>query len=136
MSDKNTISVLLVQPDKYPKMVEIEDSLEAMQTVVGGDIEEYMPFEDEVALICNEEGKISGLPLNRAIYDEDHRIVEVIAGTFFIANAPFTSDSFESLPKDLAEKYKEKFKYPERFFHTDDGVKAVPFKPISKDIER
>lgn len=136
MSDKNTISVLLVQPDKYPKIVEIEDSLEAMQTVVGGDIEEYMPFEDEVALICNEEGKISGLPLNRAIYDEDHRIVEVITGTFFIANAPFTSDSFESLPKDLAEKYKEKFKYPERFFRTDDGVKAVPFKPISKDIER
>lgn len=136
MSDKNTISVLLVQPDKYPKIVEIEDSLEAMQTVVGGDIEEYMPFEDEVALICNEEGKMSGLSLNRAIYDEDHRIVEVIAGTFFIANAPFTSDSFESLPKDLAEKYKEKFKYPERFFRTDDGVKAVPFKPISKDIER
>src|SRR5699024_6863922 len=45
--------------------------LEAMQELVGGDIEEYMPFEDEVAIICNEEGKIIGLPLNRAIYSEE-----------------------------------------------------------------
>ena len=41
------ISVLLVEPNKYPKMIEIDDTLEAMQAVVGGDIEEYMPFEDE-----------------------------------------------------------------------------------------
>ena len=47
------ISVLLVEPNKYPKMIEIDDTLEAMQAVVGGDIEEYMPFEDEVAIICN-----------------------------------------------------------------------------------
>ena len=47
------ISVLLVEPNKYPKMIEIDDTLEAMQEVVGGYIEEYMPFEDEVAIICN-----------------------------------------------------------------------------------
>jgi len=51
------ISILLVEPNKYPKMIEIDDTLEAMQTVVGGDIEEYMPFEDEVAIICNEGGQ-------------------------------------------------------------------------------
>lgn len=54
------ITVLLVEPGKYPKPIEIEDTLEAMQEVVGGDIEEYMPFEDEVAIICNEEGKMNG----------------------------------------------------------------------------
>ena len=62
------ISVLLVEPNKYPKMIEIDDTLEAMQEVVGGDIEEYMPFEDEVAIICNEEGKVNGLTPNRAVY--------------------------------------------------------------------
>jgi hypothetical protein len=36
------ISVLLVEPGKYPRIIEIEDSLEAMQRVVGGDIEEFM----------------------------------------------------------------------------------------------
>ena len=49
------IKVLLVEPEKYPKEIEIDDSLEAMQEVVGGDIEEYMPFDDDVAIICNEE---------------------------------------------------------------------------------
>lgn len=68
------ISVLLVEPNKYPKMIEIDDTLEAMQTVVGGDIEEYMPFEDEVAIICNEEGKVNGLPPNRAVYGEPQAV--------------------------------------------------------------
>lgn len=131
-----TISVLLVQPNKYPKMIEIEDSLEAMQSVVGGDIEEYMPFEDEVAVICNEEGKINGLPLNRAIYAEDKEMIDIIAGDFFIAYAPVSSEKFLSLPDDMAKKYSEKFHSPERFYKGADGIKAVPFTPISKDKER
>jgi hypothetical protein len=61
------ISVILVEPGRYPKLIEIEDTLEAMQSLVEGDIEEYMPFEDEVAIICNDEGKMNGLPLNRAV---------------------------------------------------------------------
>lgn len=68
------ISVLLVEPNKYPKMIEIDDTLEAMQVVVGGDIEEYMPFEDEVAIICNEEGKVNGLTPNRAVYGEPQAV--------------------------------------------------------------
>ena len=68
------ISVLLVEPNKYPKMIEIDDTLEAMQEVVGGDIEEYMPFEDEVAIICNEEGKVNGLTPNRAVYGEPQAV--------------------------------------------------------------
>ena len=136
MNDKNTISVLLIQPGKYPKMIDMEDSLEAMQAVVGGRIEEYMPFDDEVAIVCNEEGKLLGLPLNRAIYDDDHNMIEAISGTFFIANAPIEAESFQSLPKKLEEKYREKFKYPEQFFRTHDGIKAVPFKPVSEDMER
>lgn len=104
-----TISVLLVQPNKYPKMIEIEDTLEAMQAVVGGGIEEYMPFEDEVAIICNEEGKVNGLPLNRAIYDSDKQMIDIMAGDFFICHAPVSSEKFLSLPPDLAKKYSEKF---------------------------
>ena len=68
------ISVLLVEPDRYPRMIEIDDTLEAMQAVVGGDIEEYMPFEDEVAIVCHEEGKLIGLPPNRAVYAEPETV--------------------------------------------------------------
>ena len=68
------ISVLLIEPNQYPTMIEIEDSLEAMQELVGGCIEEYMPFDDEVAIVCNEEGKLTGETLNRAIYTEPETI--------------------------------------------------------------
>lgn len=231
-----TISVLLIQPGKYPKTVAIEDSLEAMQALVGGDIEEYMPFEDEVAIICNEEGKVNGLPLNRAVYAEEEvdmrygemaqkfretekngnhldgyivftedsftekyplesrtyvvssdnkayrpnmggysiyatsldgtdknvrleaymaaekggkdgwkiercymkerEMIEIMAGDFFICHAPISSEKFMSLPPDLTKKYSEKFRYPEKFVRTDDGIKAIPYKPAARDMER
>ena len=53
------------------------------------------PFEDPVGLIVNEEGKINGLPLNRALRDEDNEIYDVIAGSFLVTG--LTEDSFGSL---------------------------------------
>lgn len=130
------ISVLLIQPNKKPQLVEIGTSLENMQAVVGGDIEEYMPFDDEVAIICNEEGKVNGLPLNRAVYDEkSHEMIDILCGDFFIAYDPIESEKFLSLPKVMADKYAEKFKYPERFVKLNKEIKAVPIKP-NKDRER
>ena len=128
------ISVLLVEPGKYPRMIEMEDSLEAMQHAVGGDIEEFMPYADEVAIICNEEGKMNGLPPNRAIYfepegAESREMVDIIFGTFFICYAPAESEKFLSLPKELAQKYEAKFKLPERFFRQGDKIIAVPYEP-------
>lgn len=224
----------------YPKVIEIGDTLEAMQAIVEGDIEEYMPFADDVAIICNEEGKMNGMQLNRAIYsepenvemsyqqlkahlrqaekernhtagyvvftadsfdkpyteeertyvvgsnnkafiegmggysiyassldgsdknvrleaymadeyggkdgwkiekcyvkDESNReILDIIAGKFFIAYAPIESEKLLSMPKDLMKKYEDKFKYPEHFYQTDNGIVAKAYKPLSKDMER
>ena len=74
---------------------EIESSLEAMQRVVQGDIQAIYPFEEEVCMVCNEEGKIDGLPLNRALYDENHEIYDIIAGPAFICDC--SGESFGSL---------------------------------------
>ena len=68
------IEVLLVEPGQYARMTTIGSSLEDMQKVVGGYIQEAPFFRDPVTLVCNEEGKISGLPLNRAIRDDDGKI--------------------------------------------------------------
>ena len=135
------ISVLLVEPGKYPRMIEIEDSLEAMQRVVGGDIEEFMPYEDEIAIICNEEGKMNGMLPNRAIYSEPEgakrrEMVDIIFGQFFICYAPVESEKYLGLPKELAQKYAAQFKLPERFFKQGDNIIAVPYKPKSKEYER
>lgn len=238
---QDQIRVLLVQPGKYPKEVSIENTLEAMQAIVGGDIEEYMPFEDEVAIITNDESKLLGLPLNRAVYAEPetvemtyqemknlfrdteksgekhltgyivfsqdsfnkpyseesrtyvissdnktfncnmggysifgtsldgsdqgvrldhymsderggkdgwkiercymkevdkHEMIDILAGDFFIAYAPVDSEKFLSMPDDLMKKYHDKFKYPERFVRTSDGINAIPFKPDRADKDR
>lgn len=131
------IKVILVQEGKPAKSVSIENKLEAMQELVGGQIEEYMPFADDIAIICNEEGKMCGLPLNRAIYAEDtNEMIEIIAGDFFIAYAPIDSEKFESLPKELEEKYLKKFKKPEKFVKLNNEIKAIPYTPKSKDLER
>lgn len=134
--ENQLLSVIYFEPGKYPKVIEIPDSLEAMQELVGGPIEEYMPFDDEVAIICNEEGKMVGDELNRAIYADDGQILDIIAGKFFMCYAPIESENFLSLPKDLQQKYEKQFKYPERFYRTEDGIIAKPFKPLSKEQER
>ena len=65
------MKILLVEPGKVPRPAEIAPSLEAMQKVVGGSIEAVYPFDEPVALICNEEGKLLGLPLNRSLRHPD-----------------------------------------------------------------
>ena len=119
----------MVEPGKEARVMTINDSLAAMQEAVGGLIEEYMPFEDEVALICNDEGKMLGMPPSRAIRDEDGQVIDIIAGPFFIAYAPVESEKFLSMPKELEEKYTEKFRQPEQFFRTTAGIKAVKYEP-------
>ena len=67
----STIAVLIVEPGKEPYVKEIDSGLESLQHEVGGYIEAIYPYEDPAALVCNEEGKLEGLPLNRALRDED-----------------------------------------------------------------
>lgn len=121
---------------KPPRMLELDDNLTAMQNAVGGLIEEYMPFDDEVALICNEEGKMNGMDLNRAIRNDDGQIMDVIAGPFFIAYAPIESETFLSMPDDLSEKYMHKFRNPEQFFMTNRGIESVPIVMEKSALER
>ena len=125
----DTINVIYVEPGKTARTIEMKDELSEMQKLVGGLIEEYMPFEDDVAIICNDEGKMNGMPLNRAIYLEDGQMADIIAGPFFIAYAPVESEKFLSMPKALEEKYTAKFRQPEQFFRTPAGIKAVKYEP-------
>ena len=65
------IKVVLLEPGKVARMAEIDGSLKGLQRIVGGMIEAYYPFEEEVCIVCNEEGKVNGMQLNRAIREED-----------------------------------------------------------------
>lgn len=70
-----TIDVVLVEPGKLAQSAKIPATLEGMQAVVQGSIEAIYPYEDRVCIVCNEEGKLEGMPLNRAVYTyEDHQV--------------------------------------------------------------
>ena len=103
-----------------------------MQQTVGDDIEAYYPFDAQVCIVCNEEGKINGLPLNRAIRDVDTGdIADIIAGTFFICDC--SGESFGCLSTEQQKRYLEKYRLPERFFRSRDGIESVPYKPQSRE---
>ena len=70
---ENRIQVLKVAPFTAPEVCVLENHLRALQEAVsiGADdvgLIEVIGFEDERAcIVCNEEGKLIGLPLNRWI---------------------------------------------------------------------
>lgn len=133
---KNTIDVIVIAPEKEPEKMKIPDELESMQSIVGGYIEEVFPFEDEVAVVCNEEGKLNDLPLNRALVSNETGVVmDIVAGTFFLAYAPVEEDSYKDMPPDLTAKYMELFAKPERFYRTPQGIVIEKYdpKPMAKD---
>ena len=136
LEERDKIRVIVCRTDERAEVVEIDDKLEAMQDVVGGLIQEYMPWEDEVALIVNEEGKVSGLPLNRGIRNQDGRVQDVIAGDFFICYAPIESERFLSMPQDLEKKYLEMFDLPEMFMLGDGEIMAVKYEPGGTNNQR
>lgn len=103
------MKVIIVKPFTNPYVATIKGDLESMQKIVGGYIQAIYPFDDEVALVCNEEGKIEGLPPNRFLLNRNNGICDFICGDFFICYAPIDSENFESMPESLIQKYIDKF---------------------------
>ena len=117
------ITVLIIEPGKEPYVKAISSDLKSLQQEVGGYIQTIYPWEDLVAVICNDEGKLNGLALNRALRDEDGHIYDVIAGTFIIAG--LSDDNFASLSSKEVEKFSKLFELPEIFIKTDNDVIVV-----------
>ena len=113
---KNKIKVLYKRVGREPEVVEIENTLQAMQSLVGGFIE-VIPY-DYYELVCNEEGKIMGLYPNVG-FDYD-----VINGNFFIANDDYETGDFASLTDKNIEKIKEDLK-ARSFHYTKTQMRAV-----------
>lgn len=119
-----TMKVLVVEPEKEPYVKEISSGLSSLQKEVDGFIEAVYPFEDPVAIICNEEGKLEGLPLNRALRDEDGHVYDIIAGTFLIAG--LSEDNFCSLNDAQIEKFSAMYKSPELFMRFGSRTLVIP----------
>lgn len=97
------IHVLKVEPGRPPKEMTIPHTLEVFQNTVGGSIE-ILDLDSDACLVCNEEGKLIGLPANRRIGGD------IIAGTFLIVGA--ADGDLCSLSDDAAAYYTKHFAEP------------------------
>ena len=98
------IKCLLVKPYELPEEIEIDNTLEAKQKLVGGWIEQaFLPKDDSVVLICNEEGKINGMKPNR---DIGH---DIIFGPFLIVGNDYENGGYKSLTSEQILNYKIRF---------------------------
>ena len=107
----STMTILKIMPGHKPEKITIPHTLDAMQRLVCGNIQAIYPYEDLVAIVCNEEGKLLGMEPNRAIRNEDGDILDIICGTFFICG--LTEDDFDSLTEE--QYYSNLFQCPEMF---------------------
>lgn len=74
--------------------------------------------------VWNEEGKLNGLPLNRALRDEDNDIYDIVAGTFLVVG--LGESEFASLTPALMEKYEKLFHSPEAFLNLNGHLTVIP----------
>ena len=121
---KEQLDVLLVKPGMYPQAVQIGSELEDLQKAVGGDIEAVYPYNEPVALIVNDEGKLNGSELNRALRDNEGQIYDIVAGDFLVVG--LGEDDFCSLSPELMKQFEEHFHQPETFVRMGRSIMALP----------
>lgn len=69
--------------------------------------------------VCNDEGKLLGLPWNRTLTDDHGVPYDIVCGTFFVAG--LKEDDFASLTEQQIEKYKDKY--------SNEMILSVPKQP-------
>lgn len=118
------MDALLVKPNMFPQPVQIGCELEDLQDIVGGDIEAVSPFNEPVALIMDENGKMSEKEWNRALRDEHGKIYDIVAGDFLVVG--LGEEDFCSLSPDMMRRFEEHFHQPETFVRMGRSVMALP----------
>ena len=118
MSEENRkLRVLGVEPGKPPEVKEIGSDLTSLQAEVAG-LMECVYMDDGVVLVCNEEGKLNGMEMNRRLGDD------IICGPFFLVGDDGEGD-FISLTDSQIDNCQERFAQPEQFAEHEPN--AEPF---------
>ena len=105
------MKVLTIPRYEEPCIAEMENTLEAMQEYVMGNIE-TVTLSDTAILVCNEEGKLTAFTPNRIL--KVGKNTDVIRGDFFICG--WKGEDFCDISDEDAKKYIEMFSHPKLLF--------------------
>ena len=108
------INVLMVEPHKPPCMVELNNDLDSLQKAVsiGADEQgliELVHLEDNVYILCNQEGKLIGLEPNRRLSND------ILCGVFYVV-----ADDEDGNLVSLTEV--QQARYAQMFLESDEGI--------------
>ena len=127
MENEKKIKVVLLEPGKLARATEIDASLAGMQKTVGGLIEPFYPFEEQVCIVCNEESKINGMRPNRSVKNDDGVMVDFIFGPAFICDC--RGENLASLSDEQIDRYGKMFRYPEHLARVNGTLFGIPYRP-------
>lgn len=117
--------ILKLEPGQAPEITYIEDTLNAMQDLLGGSMESKFPWDDPVVLVENGLSRLIGMPVNFILIDPDTgEALDIFCGPFFICG--MGDKDFTSLSPELAEKYLQVFTDPKKFRLFGNDYPAIP----------
>ena len=118
---KKQIKAIMVEPNKRPCVVDLNDDLDSLQKAVSigapeQGLIEFVYLEDNVSILCNEEGKLIGLEPNRRLGDD------ILCGVFYVV-AENNDGELVSLTEAQQDRYSEFFQEPDIISKKDvDGT--------------
>ena len=118
---KKQIKAIMVEPNKRPCVVDLNDDLDSLQKAVSigapeQGLIEFVYLEDNVSILCNEEGKLIGLEPNRRLGDD------ILCGVFYVV-AENDDGELVSLTEEQQDRYSEIFREPDIISKKDvDGT--------------
>jgi len=123
--NEKKLVILKVEPNKLPYEKVIINDLKSLQHEVDGLIE-MIDLNNETCLVCNEEGKLINLDLNRVVGND------IIAGNFFVSRFD-DSGNLISLTSDQIVKYKEKYNQ-KSIDEVDEKIVNLMFERGGKEL--
>ena len=114
------IKALMVKPNERPCAVELCNDLNSLQKAVsiGADNQgliEFVYLEDNISILCNEEGKLIGLEANRRLGKD------ILCGVFYVV-AEDEEGNLISLTAEQERKYSNMFWDPDVIAVDEIGV--------------
>ena len=105
------VKALMIEPYKHPCVVELENDLDSLQKAVSigapeQGLIEFVYLEDNVSILCNEQGKLVGLTPNRWLGED------ILCGVFYIV-AENDEGELMSLTDEQQERYSKMFYDPD-----------------------
>lgn len=138
------IKGVMCEPYKLAREIEVNADYNSLCKEIGGNVAVFELISDKVVILYDDEGKMNGSDLCRAIYQEDkltdfkptpkHRLIDIIANKFIVCG--MNEGDFVSLTDKQIKQYMNLYKYPEVFDPDELGVNIMRIKDGTFDFRR